>query len=41
MKENDLVLKTVTRIVIFIILTFGFYLFLAGHNNPEAALLRD
>lgn len=41
MKENDLVLKTVTRIVIFIILTFGFYLFLAVITIQEAALLRD
>ncbi|ELI5487594.1 monovalent cation/H+ antiporter subunit B [Staphylococcus pseudintermedius] len=39
MKENDLVLKTVTRIVIFIILTFGFYLFLAGHNNPGGGFI--
>lgn len=39
MKENDLVLKTVTRIVIFIILTFGFYLFFAGHNNPGGGFI--
>src|SRR5699024_10081162 len=34
MKENDVVLRTITKIVVFILLTFGFYLFLAGHNNP-------
>ena len=33
MKENDVVLKTVTKIVVFILLTFGFYIYLAGHNN--------
>src|SRR5699024_8341303 len=33
MKENDVVLRTITKIVVFILLTFGFYLFLAGHNN--------
>ena len=27
MKENDVVLRTVTKIVVFILLTFGFYLF--------------
>ena len=27
MKENDVVLKSVTKIVVFILLTFGFYVF--------------
>ncbi|UXR78647.1 MULTISPECIES: monovalent cation/H+ antiporter subunit B [unclassified Staphylococcus] len=39
MKENDLVLKTVTHVVVFIILTFGFYLFFAGHNNPGGGFI--
>ncbi|WP_353457626.1 monovalent cation/H+ antiporter subunit B [Staphylococcus coagulans] len=39
MKENDLVLKTVTRVVVFIILTFGFYLFFAGHNNAGGGFI--
>lgn len=39
MKENDVVLKTVTKIVVFILLTFGFYLFLAGHNNPGGGFI--
>ena len=39
MKENDVVLKTVTKIVVFILLTFGFYIYLAGHNNQEEDLL--
>ena len=34
MKINDVILQTVTKIVVFIILTFGVYIFLAGHNNP-------
>ena len=25
MKENDVVLRTVTKVVVFILLTFGFY----------------
>ena len=33
MKENDVVLRTVTKLVVFILLTFGFYVFFAGHNN--------
>ncbi|AVP35726.1 Na(+)/H(+) antiporter subunit B [Staphylococcus felis] len=39
MKENDLVLKTITRVVVFIILTFGFYLFFAGHHNPGGGFI--
>lgn len=34
MKINDVILRTVTRIVVFIILTLAIYLFLSGHNNP-------
>ena len=30
MKENDVVLRTVTKIVVFILLTFGFLCFLCG-----------
>ena len=30
MKENDVVLRTITKIVVFILLTFGFYLFLSA-----------
>lgn len=39
MKENDVVLRTITKIVVFILLTFGFYLFLAGHNNPGGGFI--
>ncbi len=39
MKENDVVLKTVTKIVVFILLSFGFYIYLAGHNNPGGGFI--
>lgn len=31
---NDIILKTATSIIVFIILTFAVYLFLIGHNAP-------
>lgn len=34
MKINDVILQTVAKVVVFIILTLGIYLFLSGHNNP-------
>lgn len=39
MKINDVILRTVTRIVVFIILTFGVYLFMAGHNTPGGGFI--
>ncbi|GGA39136.1 MULTISPECIES: Na(+)/H(+) antiporter subunit B [Psychrobacillus] len=39
MKINDVILRTVTRIVVFIILTFGVYLFLSGHNTPGGGFI--
>ncbi|CAA3712337.1 Na(+) H(+) antiporter subunit B [Staphylococcus aureus] len=39
MKENDVVLRTVTKLVGFILLTFGFYVFFAGHNNPGGGFI--
>ncbi|MCH4450045.1 Na+/H+ antiporter Mnh2 subunit B [Staphylococcus haemolyticus] len=39
MKENDVVLRTVTKIVVFILLTFGFYVFFAGQNNPGGGFI--
>ncbi|MFC5602119.1 Na(+)/H(+) antiporter subunit B [Sporosarcina koreensis] len=39
MKTNDVILQTVTRIVVFIILTFGVELFLSGHNNPGGGFI--
>lgn len=34
MKINNLILRTVTKVAVFIILTLAIYLFFAGHNNP-------
>ena len=34
MRINDVILQSVSKVVSFIILTLGFYLFFAGHNNP-------
>ncbi|MBD7983893.1 Na(+)/H(+) antiporter subunit B [Sporosarcina sp. Sa2YVA2] len=39
MKINDVILRTVTRIVVFIILTFGVELFLSGHNEPGGGFI--
>jgi multicomponent Na+:H+ antiporter subunit B len=39
LKINDVILRTVTRIVVFIILTFGVYLFLSGHNKPGGGFI--
>lgn len=34
MKINDVILQSVSKIVIFIILTLALYLFFSGHNAP-------
>lgn len=34
MKINEVLLQTVTKIIVFIILTLAIYLFFSGHNNP-------
>jgi multicomponent Na+:H+ antiporter subunit B len=39
LKINDVILQTVTKIVVFIILTFGVELFLSGHNNPGGGFI--
>lgn len=39
MKINDVILRTITKIIVFIILTFGVYLFLAGHNTPGGGFI--
>lgn len=38
-KINDVILRTVTHIVVFIILTFGVELFFSGHNNPGGGFI--
>lgn len=39
MKENDVILQTVSKVAVFIILTFGVYLFLSGHHNPGGGFI--
>lgn len=39
MKINDVILQTIAKLVVFIILTFGVELFLAGHNNPGGGFI--
>lgn len=34
MKINEVILQSVTKVVVFIILTLAVYLFFSGHNNP-------
>lgn len=39
MKSNDVILKTVTKIVVFIILTMAIYLFFSGHYSPGGGFI--
>jgi multicomponent Na+:H+ antiporter subunit B len=39
MKINDVILKTVSQVVVLIILTLGVYLFLSGHNQPGGGFI--
>lgn len=39
MKSNDVILRTVSKVLVFIILTFSWYLFFAGHNNPGGGFI--
>ncbi|PWA12578.1 Na(+)/H(+) antiporter subunit B [Pueribacillus theae] len=39
MKINDVILQTVSRVVVFIILTMGVYLFLSGHHKPGGGFI--
>lgn len=41
MKINDVILQTVTKIVVFIILTMAVYLFVSGHNSPGGGFIGD
>ncbi|GIP31871.1 Na+/H+ antiporter subunit A [Paenibacillus sp. J2TS4] len=38
-RSNDVMLITVSKIAIFIILTFSWYLFFAGHNDPGGGFI--
>lgn len=37
--SNDVILKTTSKVIIFIILTFSLFLFLAGHNHPGGGFI--
>lgn len=39
MKINEVILQTVTRVVVFIILTLALYLFFSGHNAPGGGFI--
>ena len=41
MKINDVILRTVTKAVVFIILTLGVYLFFAGHHAPGGGFIGE
>lgn len=38
-KTNDIILQTITKVVLFIIVTFSIYLFFAGHNAPGGGFI--
>ncbi len=38
-KSNDVILKTVSKVVVLMIITFSLYLFFAGHNNPGGGFI--
>src|SRR5699024_1319536 len=39
LKINDLILRTVTKLIVFIILTLAIYLFFSGHAAPGGGVL--
>lgn len=39
MKINDIILQSITKVVVFIILTLAVYLFFSGHNNPGGGFI--
>ena len=39
MKINDLILRSVTKLIVFIILTLAIYLFFSGHNAPGGGFI--
>lgn len=38
-RSNDVILKTVSKVAIFIIISFSLYLFFAGHNSPGGGFI--
>ncbi len=39
MRSNDLILRTTTALIAFILLGFSVYLFFAGHNSPGGGFI--
>ncbi|NLC77800.1 MAG: Na(+)/H(+) antiporter subunit B [Clostridia bacterium] len=39
MESKEIILRTVTKLAIFIILAFAVFLFLAGHHNPGGGFI--
>lgn len=39
MKQNDVILQTVSKVVVFVIITFSIYLFFAGHYYPGGGFI--
>lgn len=39
MKINDVILQTVTKMIVFIILVFAVYILFAGHNHPGGGFI--
>lgn len=39
LQSNDVLLKTTTKVVTFIVLTFALHLFFAGHHNPGGGFI--
>jgi len=39
LKINDLILRSVTKLIVFIILTLAIYLFFSGHNAPGGGFI--
>ncbi|NMA70267.1 MAG: Na(+)/H(+) antiporter subunit B [Desulfitobacterium sp.] len=38
-EPNDVILRTVTKVAVFIILTFSVHLFVSGHHNPGGGFI--
>ncbi len=39
LRSNDVILRTMSRVIVLIIISFSLYLFFAGHNNPGGGFI--
>lgn len=39
MRENDLIFQTISKVILFILLFFSFFIFLSGHNAPGGGFI--